>query len=139
MTDDIKNLSSRKLNFFQTMKAVAWGFFGVRKGKGYAEDIGSLNPVHLIIAGIIVMGLFIWQQAKTRNEPLVPLALFRVLALLGDWSRRWRLPAPWDGEQQARLFGDLRFDAGKARDALEWQPQTCFAAMAVQIMEKAIR
>ncbi|AEC21291.1 hypothetical protein PT7_2751 [Pusillimonas sp. T7-7] len=59
MTDDIKELSRRKLNFFQTLKAVAWGFFGVRKGKGYTEDINNLNPVHLIIAGIIATLLFV--------------------------------------------------------------------------------
>ncbi|HWK71590.1 DUF2970 domain-containing protein [Pollutimonas sp. M17] len=59
MTEDIKELSRRKLNFFQTMKAVAWGFFGVRKGKGYTEDIGSLNPVHLIAAGIIAAIVFV--------------------------------------------------------------------------------
>lgn len=59
MTEDIKELSRRKLNFFQTMKAVAWGFFGVRKGKGYTEDIGNLNPVHLIIAGLIAAIVFV--------------------------------------------------------------------------------
>ncbi|MDS1139516.1 DUF2970 domain-containing protein [Pusillimonas sp. SM2304] len=59
MTDDIKELSRRKLNFFQTLKAVAWGFFGVRKGRGYTEDIGSLNPVHLIIAGVIAAIVFV--------------------------------------------------------------------------------
>ncbi|MCC2595934.1 DUF2970 domain-containing protein [Pusillimonas sp. MFBS29] len=59
MTTDIKDLSRRKLNFFQTMKAVAWGFFGVRKGKGYTEDINNLNPVHLIIAGLIATLLFV--------------------------------------------------------------------------------
>lgn len=59
MTKDIKELASRKLNFFQTMKAVAWGFFGVRKGKGYAEDISNLNPVHLIIAGILAAVVFV--------------------------------------------------------------------------------
>ena len=59
MAQDIKELSRRKLNFFQTMKAVAWGFFGVRKGKGYTEDIASLNPVHLIIAGIIAAIVFV--------------------------------------------------------------------------------
>ncbi len=59
MTQDIKELSRRKLNFFQTMKAVAWGFFGVRKGKGYTEDIANLNPVHLIIAGIIAAIVFV--------------------------------------------------------------------------------
>ncbi len=41
------------------MKAVAWGFFGVRKGKGYTEDINNLNPVHLIIAGLIATLVFV--------------------------------------------------------------------------------
>lgn len=53
MTDDLKELSGRKLNFFQTLKAVAWGFLGVRKGTGYAQDIQKLNPVYIIIAGVI--------------------------------------------------------------------------------------
>jgi hypothetical protein len=59
MTKDIQELARRKLNFFQTLKAVAWGFFGVRKGKGYHEDIANLNPVHLIIAGILAAILFV--------------------------------------------------------------------------------
>lgn len=59
MTDDIRELSQRKLNFFQTLKAVLWGFFGVRKGKGYQEDISRLNPVHLIIAAVIATILFV--------------------------------------------------------------------------------
>ena len=59
MTNDISRLARRKLNFFQTMKAVAWGLFGVRKGKGYTEDIASLNPLHLIIAGIIAALVFV--------------------------------------------------------------------------------
>jgi hypothetical protein len=59
MAKDIKELAGRKLNFFQTLKAVAWGFFGVRKGKGYSEDISSLNPVHLILAGIIAAVVFV--------------------------------------------------------------------------------
>ena len=59
MTKDIHELSRRKLNFFQTLKAVAWGFFGVRKGKGYNEDISKLNPVHLILAGVLAAILFV--------------------------------------------------------------------------------
>ena len=59
MADDIRELAQRKLNFFQTLKAVLWGFFGVRKGKGYKEDIASLNPVHLIIAGVLATVLFV--------------------------------------------------------------------------------
>ena len=59
MTDDIRDLSKRNLNFLQTMKAVAWGIFGVRKNKGYNEDISKLNPIHLIIAGVIAAVLFV--------------------------------------------------------------------------------
>lgn len=53
MNEDIRKLAGRKLNFFQTLKAVAWGMFGVRKNKGHTKDIATLNPVHLIIAGVI--------------------------------------------------------------------------------------
>ncbi|HWK61109.1 MAG TPA: DUF2970 domain-containing protein [Eoetvoesiella sp.] len=59
MSDDIRQLAQRKLNFFQTLKAVAWGFLGVRKGKDYQQDISSLNPVHLIIAALIATLVFV--------------------------------------------------------------------------------
>jgi len=59
MTDDIRELSQRKLSFLQTVKAVLWGFFGVRRGAGYQDDIARLNPVHLIIAGILGAVLFV--------------------------------------------------------------------------------
>ncbi len=59
MSDDIHELSQRKLNFFQTLKAVFWGFLGIRKGKGYTEDIAKLNPVHIIIAAVIGTILFV--------------------------------------------------------------------------------
>jgi len=59
MQNDIRQLTERKLNFFQTLKAVAWGFFGVRKGKSYHEDIAKLNPIHLIIAGVLAALLMV--------------------------------------------------------------------------------
>jgi len=31
----------------------------------------------LIAAGVVVMAVFIWQQSRTKSEPLVPMALFR--------------------------------------------------------------
>jgi len=58
-SDEIQQLAKRELNFFQTLKAVGWGLFGVRKGKGYHEDIGKLNPVHLILAGLIAAVIFV--------------------------------------------------------------------------------
>lgn len=59
MSKDIRELSQRKLNFFQTLKAVLWGMFGVRKGKGYQQDIAKLNPVHLIVAGLLATLIFV--------------------------------------------------------------------------------
>ena len=49
----------RKGSFVQTMKAVAWSFFGVRKGADYEKDVNQLNPVHVVIAGVIGAVLFI--------------------------------------------------------------------------------
>jgi hypothetical protein len=49
----------RKGSFIQTMKAVAWSFFGVRKGSDYEKDVSQLNPVHVVIAGVIGAALFI--------------------------------------------------------------------------------
>ena len=59
MSEDLKQLAQRKLNFFQTLKAIAWAMFGVRKGTGYQDDIEKLNPVHLVIAGLLFGVLFV--------------------------------------------------------------------------------
>jgi hypothetical protein len=57
--DGLREASRRKLSFLQTMQAVAWSFFGVRKSKDYERDVSHLNPVHLVIAGVIGAVLFI--------------------------------------------------------------------------------
>jgi len=49
----LKAASRRKLSFFQTMRAVAWSFFGVRKSADLEKDVNQLNPVHVVIAGVI--------------------------------------------------------------------------------------
>ena len=64
MSDDLKELAQRKLSFFQTLKAVLWALFGVRKGAGYQDDIAKLNPVHLIIAGILLTVIFVVSLVK---------------------------------------------------------------------------
>ncbi len=47
------------MSFAATVKAVLWSFFGVRKNSAYEEDTQTLNPVHVIIAGIIAAVLFV--------------------------------------------------------------------------------
>lgn len=49
----------RKASFFQTMRAVIWSFFGVRKSSEYEKDVNQLNPLHVIIAGILMAVVFI--------------------------------------------------------------------------------
>ena len=48
-----RGTQTRRAGFGQTAKAVFWSFFGVRKKSDYEEDAAQLNPVHVIIAGLI--------------------------------------------------------------------------------------
>jgi len=45
--------------FGATMKAVFWSFFGVRKRRDYEVDASNLNPIHVIVGGLIGVALFI--------------------------------------------------------------------------------
>lgn len=49
----------RKGSFFHTVKAVAWGFLGVRRNADYQNDISKLNPLHLIAVGVGMAFLFV--------------------------------------------------------------------------------
>ena len=55
----LKEAVGRKGSFLQTMRAVGWSFFGVRKSAEYEKDVNQLNPVHVVIAAVIGVGLFI--------------------------------------------------------------------------------
>jgi hypothetical protein len=59
MSDGLKSAAARKGSFIQTLRAVAWSFFGVRRSADYERDVSQLNPVHVIIAGIIGAALFV--------------------------------------------------------------------------------
>jgi hypothetical protein len=49
----------RRGSLLQTLRAVAWSFLGIRRSDGYAQDVSKLNPVHVIIAGIVGGLLFV--------------------------------------------------------------------------------
>lgn len=57
--DENDNVTERKASFGATVKAVFWSFFGVRKKSDYEKDAAKLNPVHVLIAGVIGAMLFI--------------------------------------------------------------------------------
>jgi hypothetical protein len=57
MTDT--SLHKRKGSLFGTVKAVLWGFLGVRRNADYQDDLAKLNPVHLVVVGLIMAVLFV--------------------------------------------------------------------------------
>ena len=49
----------RKGSLWRTVKAVGWGFFGVRKNSDYQEDIARLTPLHIIAVGLVAVVIFV--------------------------------------------------------------------------------
>jgi hypothetical protein len=49
----------KNASFGATMKAVFWSFFGVRKRRDYEHDSANLNPIHVIVGGLIGVAVFI--------------------------------------------------------------------------------
>lgn len=56
---ELKKATQRKLSFFATIKAVCWSFFGVRKKSAYEEDAEKLNPIYVVVAGILGAAIFV--------------------------------------------------------------------------------
>jgi hypothetical protein len=49
----------RRPSVMRTIKAVAWGFFGVRKNSAYQEDIQRLTPLHVVGVGLVAVVLLV--------------------------------------------------------------------------------
>lgn len=56
---DLKEAAQRPASLMQTMRAVAWSFLGIRRSSGYEQDVQKLNPVHVVIGGIVGAALFV--------------------------------------------------------------------------------
>jgi len=50
-----------KKSLWRTVKAVAWSFVGLRARGDYEEDVKNLNPIHIIVAGLV--GVFVFVAA----------------------------------------------------------------------------
>ncbi len=46
-------------SFGSTLVAIAWSFVGLRRKSDFDQDVGGLNPVYVLIAGLLGTGLFI--------------------------------------------------------------------------------
>jgi len=52
-------LYQRKGTLVGTVKAVLWGFLGVRRNADYQNDIAKLNPIHIMVVGVLMALLFV--------------------------------------------------------------------------------
>ncbi len=59
MSTGLKEAASRKGSMLQTFRAVAWSFFGVRRSADQAQDLQKLNPLHVVVAGVVSAALFV--------------------------------------------------------------------------------
>jgi hypothetical protein len=50
---------ARKASFARTARTVFWSFFGVRRASDHEKETAQLNPVHVIVAGIVGAALFV--------------------------------------------------------------------------------
>jgi hypothetical protein len=56
---ELKQAVVRKPGFLHTLSAVLWSFFGVRRGRDHDADMASLNPVHVILTGLLAGVAFV--------------------------------------------------------------------------------
>ena len=49
----------KQASFMYSMKAVFWSFFGLRRKSDFDTDSAKLNPVHIIIAALLGVAVFI--------------------------------------------------------------------------------
>ncbi len=60
MTDPVKPpVVKRKGSIFRTVKAVLWSFAGLRSRGDYEKDVEQLNPVHIVVVGLVSVVFFV--------------------------------------------------------------------------------
>ncbi len=58
-TVEVQPATQRRGSLLRTFQAVAWSFIGIRKGAEYEKDVAQLNPLHVVVAGIVAAALFV--------------------------------------------------------------------------------
>lgn len=59
-------------SLLRSLKTVAWSFIGIRSRAGFEEDAAKVNPLHVLLAGVIsalvlvvsLIGLATWVVGK---------------------------------------------------------------------------
>ena len=64
--------NSARPSLLRSLKTVAWSFIGIRSRAGFEEDAAKVNPLHVLLAGVItvlvlvlsLIGLATWVVGK---------------------------------------------------------------------------
>ena len=59
MPSDKKVETQAQASFLYSLKAVFWSFFGLRRKSDFDTDSARLNPLHIVIAALIAVAVFI--------------------------------------------------------------------------------
>jgi amino acid transporter len=43
----------KKSSFLRSIKVVAWSFIGIRSSAGYRDDLAKVNPLHVVLVGLV--------------------------------------------------------------------------------------
>jgi len=56
MTDSsaVPGIAARP-SVLRSLKTVAWSFIGIRSRAGFEEDAAKVNPLHVLLAGVITV------------------------------------------------------------------------------------
>lgn len=49
----------RQGSLWRTVKAVLWSFVGLRSRAEFNKDVAQLNPIHIIVVGLVLALLFV--------------------------------------------------------------------------------
>jgi hypothetical protein len=58
-SDAMSHAGRRKPSLLRTLLAVLWSFFGVRKRADLERDVSELNPLHLVVAAVLIAAVFV--------------------------------------------------------------------------------
>jgi hypothetical protein len=59
-------------SWWRSVKLVAWSFLGIRSRAGYQDDLAKVNPLHVVVVGLVgalllvvgLIGLASWVVGK---------------------------------------------------------------------------
>lgn len=53
MANNESGAGKTNASFWRSVKLVAWSFLGIRSSKGYREDLAKVNPMHVVLVGLV--------------------------------------------------------------------------------------